>query len=258
MLSAVKNCIKGVIPSFKVREKLAAKYLKGSGVEIGALHLPLRVPRGVTVKYVDYCTRDENIHKFPELTASNVVETDFVEDGFQLQTFDEGSVDFVIANHVLEHADDPVGVLLNWLRVIRPGGIVMATVPIMARCFDRGREETSVEHLLEDHRLVASGRIDEFRIRNRRHFHEVITISLRNQIGADSFKTMSAEELEATVSAMASAERPDTHYHTFSADSYTHFLQAFTAEFAPDVNVLAVNSSRGGTEVVAFLEKTAG
>src|SRR5215212_7552941 len=36
-----------------VREDAARRYLRGSGVEVGALHLPLRVPRTVTVRYVD-------------------------------------------------------------------------------------------------------------------------------------------------------------------------------------------------------------
>ena len=35
-------------------EHAAAVYLKGSGIEIGALNLPLRVPPSARVRYVDY------------------------------------------------------------------------------------------------------------------------------------------------------------------------------------------------------------
>ena len=41
---------------FDGRRELAAHYLFGQGLEIGALHLPLAVPDDVVVKYVDRLT----------------------------------------------------------------------------------------------------------------------------------------------------------------------------------------------------------
>ena len=38
---------------------------------------------------------------------------DVVDDAQTLATFPDESVDFVIANHVLEHLEDPIGALEN-------------------------------------------------------------------------------------------------------------------------------------------------
>ncbi|MCP6623602.1 class I SAM-dependent methyltransferase, partial [Klebsiella pneumoniae] len=78
--------------------------------------------------------REENIRKFPELDAASIVPTDYLEDGFTLASIPDCSQDFVIANHVLEHASNPLQVLSNWARVLRPGGTLFITVPIGSRC----------------------------------------------------------------------------------------------------------------------------
>jgi len=43
--------------------------------------------------------------------------------------FADGRLDFVISNHMLEHAGDPVQVLREWRRVLKPGGIMAFTAP---------------------------------------------------------------------------------------------------------------------------------
>jgi ubiquinone/menaquinone biosynthesis C-methylase UbiE len=43
--------------------------------------------------------------------------------------FPDGSLDYVVANHVLEHCADPVRVLREWRRAVRPGGIIGLVVP---------------------------------------------------------------------------------------------------------------------------------
>jgi predicted SAM-dependent methyltransferase len=82
----------------------------------------------------------------------SVVETTVVDDGERLERFESGSLDFLIANHLLEHLEDPVGALTNWTRVLRPGGIIFITVPDARRTFDAARPRTTVEHVVRDHR----------------------------------------------------------------------------------------------------------
>ena len=41
----------------------------------------------------------------------------------------DGAFDFVHSSHCLEHLHDPEEGLRNWLRVVRPGGYVVVTVP---------------------------------------------------------------------------------------------------------------------------------
>jgi predicted SAM-dependent methyltransferase len=77
------------------------------------------------------------------------VEIDVIDDGSRLASFGDQSIDFVVANHVLEHLEDPVAALHHWLRVLRPRGVLFLTLPDAQHTpFDAARERTSVEHLL--------------------------------------------------------------------------------------------------------------
>jgi SAM-dependent methyltransferase len=138
---------------FEVRRwRLARKYLRGSGLEVGALHSPLRVPSGARVRYVDRMDIGGLRKHYPELAVEKLVEVDVIDDGEKLGTQSDASVDFIIANHFIEHTEDPLGTLANHLRVIRPGGILYLAVPNRHRTFDADREPTSLEHVIEDHR----------------------------------------------------------------------------------------------------------
>jgi predicted SAM-dependent methyltransferase len=140
------------------REDLARRYLSGDGIEVGALTLPLRVPPGVRVRYVDRASREDLIRlEGPALTRAGVDPrrihpVDVVEDAAQLGVFADASLDFVVANHVYEHVEDPIEGLRNAVRVLRAGGVLFLTLPDPRHTFDRLRERTSVEHALRDHR----------------------------------------------------------------------------------------------------------
>lgn len=139
------------------REDLARRYLFGSGVEIGAMTMPLRVPPGVTVQHVDRMTRDGLIHdEGPALRAAgldpaDIPHIDVVDDAGRLAAFGDSAVDFVIANHVLEHLEDPITALESMMRIIRPGGVLFLTLPDCRFTFDAARTPTTIEHLLIDH-----------------------------------------------------------------------------------------------------------
>lgn len=133
------------------RYAIAANYLKGEGIEIGALHLPLAVPPTAHVRYVDRMTAPELRTHYPELSAVNLVDVDIIDDGERLTTIATESQDFVIANHFLEHCQDPIATIKNLLRVIRVGGILYMAIPDKRFTFDRDRPVTSIDHLLRDH-----------------------------------------------------------------------------------------------------------
>ncbi|MGH7392686.1 MAG: class I SAM-dependent methyltransferase [Candidatus Rokuibacteriota bacterium] len=241
-----------LLDTVAVRAEMARRYIRGEGIEIGAMHLPLPVPAGATVRYVDTVTREESIRRFPHLDAGAIVTPDYLEDGFELPSLAPASRDFVIANHVLEHSPDPVGTLLRWRRVLRPGGVIFLSVPIAEKCFDRGRPETSVEHLLEDYRLKRSGDQEKFREACRPHYREWLTISEPAILRGDGrpVPERSPEELERRVDELTEILH-EIHFHTFSLRSFRDLLEAVGARVDASMRVGAV--VRSVIEIVAVL-----
>jgi SAM-dependent methyltransferase len=132
------------------RMRIAKRYLSGEGIEIGALHNPLPVPRSAYVHYVDRLPVSKLRTHYPELEQEPLVQVDILDDGERLATIDDSSLDFVVANHFLEHTQDPVGTLVNAFRVLRPGGVLYLAVPDKRHTFDIDRPVTPFEHLLRD------------------------------------------------------------------------------------------------------------
>ncbi|MGA9770105.1 MAG: methyltransferase domain-containing protein [Blastocatellia bacterium] len=134
------------------RELLAESFIRGRGVEIGALHMPLRVPRSAKVKYVDRLSVDDLRKHYPELNDKNIVNVDIIANGEQLETIDDSTQDFVIANHFIEHCQNPVGALINMFRVLKPGGVLYLAIPDKRYSFDVDRPRTPLAHLMRDYR----------------------------------------------------------------------------------------------------------
>lgn len=130
------------------RVQLSAKYIRGSGLEIGALHYPLEVPEGVSVTYVDFSTYDEVMKRHGDVKPKI---TDWiVDDAEKMEKFQAQSQDFIIANHVLEHCENAIGTLERWTSLLKHGGLLYIALPEKNHTFDRKRQITSFEHLKEE------------------------------------------------------------------------------------------------------------
>ena len=68
-----------------------------------------------------------------------------MDDAERLASLGDASQDFVVANHFLEHTEDPIGTMENVLRVIKPGGIAYLAVPDKRFTFDVSRDVTQIE-----------------------------------------------------------------------------------------------------------------
>jgi SAM-dependent methyltransferase len=133
------------------RATIARRYIAGRGIEIGALSSPLTIPRSAKVQYVDRMPAGELREQYPELHAQTIVDTDVIADGERLESVGDSTQDFVIANHFIEHCQDPLGAIENMLRVLKPGGVLYLAIPDKRYTFDKGRPVASFEHLLRDH-----------------------------------------------------------------------------------------------------------
>jgi len=140
-------------------------FLKGRGMEIGALNMPFSVSDRVEVLYSDVMTPEQvNAHhpgsKLP----------DIVSDSERYPTLNDNSLDFIIANHVLEHLTDPIQALKEWFRILKTNGILYLTIPDKRFTFDKERNRTPLSHLVADH-----GSTLEPRRRNYAHLLEWAT-----------------------------------------------------------------------------------
>jgi len=130
-----------------------ARHLHGGGLELGPGHEPFPVPADVAVRYVDRWTPGDNQALFPELGAVTFPPPDVVADldRDRLGAVTEGSVDFVIASHVLEHLADPLGMVDEIHRVLRIGGVALILLPDRHATFDAARPPTPLDHLVAEH-----------------------------------------------------------------------------------------------------------
>jgi predicted SAM-dependent methyltransferase len=133
------------------RQIVANAYLTGEGIEVGALSNPLPVPPGARVKYVDRMSVADLRRQYPELESYDLVPVDIIDDGERLATIPDGSQDFVIANHFIEHCQNPIMTLGNLFRVLKNNGVLYLGVPDKRFTFDRDREVTTLEHILRDY-----------------------------------------------------------------------------------------------------------
>jgi SAM-dependent methyltransferase len=143
------------------RRKLSSRFISGDGIEIGALHEPLTVASRARVRYVDRMSVADLRTHYPELSNQPLVPVDIYDDGEKLRSIGDDSFDFVIANHMLEHCEDPLTALSTFLRVVRPGGVIYLAIPDKRFTFDVSREVTSIAHVLRDHHDGPQGSREE-------------------------------------------------------------------------------------------------
>lgn len=134
-----------------LRLLLSSFYLEGEGLEIGALHHPLTLTSKAKVKYVDRLSVNELRSHYPELNDVDLVNVDIIDDGERLLTIENGSKDFIIANHMLEHCMNPIQTIQNFSSKLKSGGIIYIAIPDKRFSFDRDRDLTSFDHLIGDY-----------------------------------------------------------------------------------------------------------
>jgi SAM-dependent methyltransferase len=220
-----------------VRKRVASKHLTGSGLEIGALHLPLRVPRGVSVSYVDRYRRSELRAHYPELEISPIVDPDIVDDAETLATIQDASVNFVIANHFIEHCEDPIGTIKTFLRVLRPGGVIYMAVPDGRLTFDSDRPITSVDHLVHDH-------LEGPESSRAQHYEEWTRFSIKVP---PSDVAQRAQELQ--------TQGYSIHYHVWTPSAFLELLVEARSRFDLPLDVEAVE--RNEHEFIVIMSRSA-
>lgn len=220
----------------RVRRQLARRFLDGEGLEVGALNLPLWMPRGARVRYVDRKPLEGLRAEYPEWAAWDIVAPDIVADGETLAGIPDASADFVVANHFLEHTEDPIGTLEAHLRVLRPGGVGFYAVPDKRFTFDVRRAVTPVAHIVADHRDGPQRSRSEHFVEWTRLVSEV------------------PEEDVAAHAARLEAERASIHFHVWTPDAFAELLVHCRGEAGLPLEIEVLQPVR--REFIAIVRKT--
>jgi SAM-dependent methyltransferase len=203
------------------KRKRLSTWLRGDGIEIGALNAPLGIHREARVRYVDRLTVDEQRRQYPEFADQQLAPVDIIGDAEGLSAFGDASLDFVIANHLLEHLEDPIAGLLEFARVLKRGGVLYLALPDQRRTFDCNRELTTVEHLVRDHEQGPQ--------RSRRAHYVDYARNVDHvppgDVGSDVERRM--------------AVGYSIHFHCWQPDTFLDFLIAVREKYGIDFEVVA-------------------
>ena len=144
-----------------------AKEFVGHGLEIGGPSQIFGAHRGLGIyqaaRRVDNVTYGTHTHWEGRLEAGETFQFDprkapgrqFIAEAGDLGAIADAKYDFVISSHMLEHSANPIRVLQEWKRVLKPDGVLLLVLPHKDGTFDRLRPVTPLAHLIEDaHRQV--------------------------------------------------------------------------------------------------------
>jgi SAM-dependent methyltransferase len=218
-----------------VREGLAKKFLRGHGLEIGALQRKLSVSPECRVTYVDRMSLEKLLQHYPEMARFDLQRPDIIADGETLGTILRESQDFVIANHFLEHCQNPIQTIENLLRVLKVGGTLYMAVPDKRYTFDHSR------------RLTTYAALEDTRRRGRRADIEDLYTEWAREVQHTS------EESVPQLAKQLSSERYSIHFNVWTLDNLINFLLRAREDFGLPFEVAAIVS--GDNEVVFVLTK---
>jgi len=190
----------------KINQWLSGKRL---GAEIGAFKSPLP---GISPIYID---------KFPYFGNERCT-ADFEGEAIALP-FKSNSLEYVASSHVLEHVANPIKALVEWHRVLRPGGIIYMVVPDRRYTWDRYRTPTPVDHFFQDFTTGTSAidgtHIDEFVSNLDWSTYSPTTPSERVAVEKEALRN-------AYWSAVREGKEINIHFHVFEPENLRALIES--------------------------------
>lgn len=199
--------------------QLVRRYCIGAGVEVGPGRFPYCNPRTTTF-----------VEKHPG-AADGMQKPHIVADARAIPLPD-GSQDYVFSSHVLEHMPDTIRTLNEWVRLLKPDGIIFLLLPHADRIFDRHREKTTLEHHIRDFENLGDepdhSHDDEARIGwSKLEDFEAIEHDHRKTFGTDMWDFDHRLAHDAM------------HYHVWTQDEIVRLLQHLGLNIAAVVDQVA-------------------
>lgn len=213
-------------------KEYALSYIKGSGIEIGALHNPIILNGGdASVLYLDRLPKEELKKQYPELT-SDPCDVDIIDDGEVLSKIHDNSLDFIVASNFLEHCKNPIGTIFNHLQKVKLGGLIYYVVPDKRFTFDKEREVTEYLHLIADFTSPTE------------HFeHYIEWAETCNNLKGEAAKKQAQYLFDMDYS---------IHFHTFTSESLLGLFPVINNKQSFEIELFG----KCGIEIVVILKKT--
>jgi predicted SAM-dependent methyltransferase len=207
----------------------------------------LSVPANAKVRYVDRFDEVQLREHYPELGDQPLVPVSLIGDAQNLSALSDNSVDFVIANHLFEHLDNPIRGLEEMTRVLRPGGVLYLALPEPRATFDSRRTLTSAKHVVRDYRWGP-------RHSRKRHFTEWVE---KVEMFLDGGQVDDVRERVRLLSEMDYS----IHYHVWRPDTFIDFLSAARAATGIELELVdfaPCDSGKDNEFIFVFLKGVSG
>ncbi|MBM4206357.1 MAG: class I SAM-dependent methyltransferase, partial [Gammaproteobacteria bacterium] len=149
----------------------------------------------------------------------------------------DASLDFIIANHMLEHCENPLGAIRNYFRTVRKGGVLYYAVPDKRFSFDRDRPLTQRGHFIADDRQGPAWS-------RSTHFDEWVRMVVRP--GSAEQVAGEAERLERL--------NYSIHFHVWDFDSFMEYVD-LVRECMPQVDFDWTHIELNVGEIVSVFTK---
>ncbi|HMO36392.1 MAG TPA: methyltransferase domain-containing protein [Gemmatales bacterium] len=135
--------------SHTMRVVWARQYLRGRGIEVGALSRPVPLSTA-QVSYYDRCSEAELAELYPHC-ASRLVPLDGIAELESLACLDDATQNFVIACKVLEYSNNVLAAFQAIYRVLKTGGMAFLTVCDKRKTIDCHRPVSTIGQLAADY-----------------------------------------------------------------------------------------------------------
>ena len=185
--------------------------------------------------------------EYPELADWDVTEPDIIDDGEKLEKVAPESQDFIVANHFLEHTENPIGTIQTHLGKLKPGGVLFYAVPDKRFTFDFRRPVTPLAHMVADYEQGPE-------ISRREHYEEWTRLVIgedrllggaRTQAASEEWATAKARELEETAYSI--------HMHVWTQAEFLDLMLEVRRRTEAGFDIEA--AARQGIEFMVILRK---
>lgn len=158
-----------------------------------------------------------------------------IGEGTKLRNIGDAAYDFVLSSHSLEHSANALRAVLEWKRVLKPGGVLLVIVPNKDETFDHRRAVTPFRHLVDDF----EGNIDEDDLTHLDEILEAHDLSMDPRAGTlEQFRARSLKNFENRC----------LHHHVFDAvlirEVFRYFALDPIYEGSVEDNIIIVGERR--------------